>query len=125
MWNRVYVVVVALTLALAPWTGLAQHKDSGAAGRAREHRSESAKKNSNAQWSDDATRGQERAEERRNPAAGEKTHPDHPRGKDHEPGKHDEDENHDPGKPKDRGADEHPGDKGKPDKSEKPKKAKN
>ena len=63
---RVAVVGVAL-LGAGASIGYAQGKPAagGAGGKAAEHRSEQAERNSNAQWSEGATRGQERAAERR------------------------------------------------------------
>ena len=121
MGKRPYAVMIVVTLALAPVAGLAQEKGRGAGGKAREHRSESAEKNSNAQWSEGATRGQERAAERRNPAAGEKRHPEPPRGKGNDRGEHADD---DRAVPADRGRIRDANDKAERDEGPKPKKVK-
>jgi hypothetical protein len=61
--------LAAAGIALAtPVMGLADEKTKGderAGGTAAEHRSEQAGESSNAQWSDDATKGEERAADRR------------------------------------------------------------
>jgi len=56
--------LLGLGTASAAW---AAHHEAGenAGGNAEEKRSDSADESSNAQWQDDATRGQERAEERK------------------------------------------------------------
>lgn len=60
-----WVLLSTVVLCLAAPVLAEDEDDRGSRGRGAEHRSERADENSNAQWSDDATRGQDRAEERR------------------------------------------------------------
>ena len=69
-WLAIAMAVIGL--AISPSLSQGKEKDQGVGGRAEEHRSEDARENSNAQWSEGATRGQERAAERRSEKGGKK-----------------------------------------------------
>lgn len=58
--HRILIPLTATLLAIAP-AALANHHEAGEKGA--EHRSDKAADKSNAQWSDDAQKGQERAED--------------------------------------------------------------